>query len=466
MLFAGPGRRDVMVNILLFMPFGVLVYHDLVLKGQVRSVIFVSVVAGGVLSLMIELLQMLTPRHPTISDVMANALGSGCGALLAALCPPRAAELGRAAWGRVKASGLVVGLALLCAATPLLLSVVQFIAPFGIWNSRFSFQIGNEATLDRPWLGKIYFVAVYERALAAHEVSERFHQGIPHGASYLPRRSAPVAVYTFTEREGGVVHDQSRFASPLDLEIIPKSHVRWLDSAGLELVRPAVLKSREPGTKLVKSLSASRELSIEAWVAPKNIAQRGPARIVSLSQDGSARNFTLGQEGREVNFRVRTPITGLNGSSPSLRTADGLWSEGLVHLLASYREGVQRVFINGVERVESLDLNRDGITGFGARKTGIGRLAYSFFFFAPVSFFCAAFVSGHAQTFMRKLSIPIMIATSLLSATELMQAFLFDRAVDSQLILCGAVISSIMGFAGMTSAPVSRQIFESGNSPY
>jgi len=47
--------------------------------------------------------------------------------------------------------------------------------------------------------------------------------------------------------------------------------------------------------KLHDLISATGEYSIEAWLAPANVSQDGPARIVSYSAGAMARNFTLGQ---------------------------------------------------------------------------------------------------------------------------------------------------------------------------
>lgn len=49
---------------------------------------------------------------------------------------------------------------------------------FSRWNSGFEFIIGNEATGDRPWLGEIYLLAIYNRALTAGEIARNYDAGI------------------------------------------------------------------------------------------------------------------------------------------------------------------------------------------------------------------------------------------------------------------------------------------------
>jgi hypothetical protein len=56
---------------------------------------------------------------------------------------------------------------------------------FENWDDTFSFALANELTGDRPWLGEIHLVAVYERALIQAEVDQNYNAG-PHPSSILP----------------------------------------------------------------------------------------------------------------------------------------------------------------------------------------------------------------------------------------------------------------------------------------
>jgi hypothetical protein len=48
---------------------------------------------------------------------------------------------------------------------------------FSNWNSNFALGLANELTLDRSWLGELYLVAVYDRALTAQEVLQNYSAG-------------------------------------------------------------------------------------------------------------------------------------------------------------------------------------------------------------------------------------------------------------------------------------------------
>lgn len=48
---------------------------------------------------------------------------------------------------------------------------------FGNWDLTYGIYIGNESTLDRPWLGTIYLAAVYCKELSVAEVQQNFAEG-------------------------------------------------------------------------------------------------------------------------------------------------------------------------------------------------------------------------------------------------------------------------------------------------
>ena len=48
---------------------------------------------------------------------------------------------------------------------------------FSNWDSNYPLIIGNEATLDRSYLGKIFLVALYDRVLSNTEIQQNFNAG-------------------------------------------------------------------------------------------------------------------------------------------------------------------------------------------------------------------------------------------------------------------------------------------------
>ena len=82
------GRRDVFVNVVFYMPLGLLVAGRCIAAGRsrrFRAALAAAAVATG-LSVLVEFLQSFTPsRTAQVSDVLANALGGLSGGVLASI---------------------------------------------------------------------------------------------------------------------------------------------------------------------------------------------------------------------------------------------------------------------------------------------------------------------------------------------------------------------------------------------
>ncbi len=48
---------------------------------------------------------------------------------------------------------------------------------FDNWDENFKLSIGNEVSNDRPWLGTIYYAAIYNRELNPNEITTRYEAG-------------------------------------------------------------------------------------------------------------------------------------------------------------------------------------------------------------------------------------------------------------------------------------------------
>jgi glycopeptide antibiotics resistance protein len=445
------GADDILQNIVYFLPWGGISYLFLGSpRWRIHTLVLLAVSVGATVSLAIELCQVFFFRHPSVFDVLANTLGAALGALLCTLRPIDGRYIAARFLARAQQSRVLWLLVILFGAVPLIVSVSN--SPwfdFHNWNRNYTFQLANEASFDRPWLGTIYLAAIYDRALTPEEIARHYQLGASKEALEHRGKSGPIASYTFGEGRGTEVHDVSGFGPPLNLALYPSSHFRWLpDRNGIEILQPAILKSEGPARKLFDAFRTRSELSFEVWMMPASVKQNGPARIVSLSHDSAARNFTVSQAGADIDFRLRTAISGTNGKAVNLRTRNGFLAVNKFHLVATYKDGVERLYVDGCEHPDKVDLKKaDIIVAFSINKNPVAQIAYSLFYFFPVSFFFSFVFSRRFGGFLTTSLLPAALAVGLLSMAEVFQAYIFSRAIDLSLLTYG-VIAAITGTFG------------------
>jgi len=176
--FGETGVSDILLNILLFMPFGfslsIYLTHKRKVPGQ--SPLLWVFILSVVLSYAVETMQIFLPkRFPSLFDVSTNSLGGISGFFLLKLLQHRY---------RVSLSRLSVQcICLIEAVSNYLEKKVAIMVPVYLvwivvvtlsfqrcvhlqnWSFGFPLLIGNEHTGDRPWQGSVSAVLLYDRAL-------------------------------------------------------------------------------------------------------------------------------------------------------------------------------------------------------------------------------------------------------------------------------------------------------------
>jgi hypothetical protein len=124
---------------------------------------------------------------------------------------------------------------------------------FNNWDPDYRLVLGNEATGDRPWLGKIAYVAIYDQSLDAREVREHYldvKNWIAGAGELTTPGKTPVVQYRLDEKQGTRVTDSGSLSAPLTLEIPEKIEtekrpfltlphkplVKWDSYAGYEMI--------------------------------------------------------------------------------------------------------------------------------------------------------------------------------------------------------------------------------------
>lgn len=347
---------DVWTNILLFLPFGLLLaWLPFITALRSPSIMLVSGMTAALLSAGIELAQALLPRHPSLVDIACNVLGavlgSALGIVLHRLGHGRDA---RPRW-RLAAKWGGAAVAAYWAVLCMVFSVPLPLAPdFSNWDPDLSLNLGNETALSRPWRGVFHGVALYDRALSQEQVLAKFSAG-PSGMGRSSGSPGIVARYDFSEGVGTTIFDRAGSGTPVDLHIEDPSLVRWLAPSGLAIIgSTGMSSSMGSGKPAHQRLSASGEMSVESWVTLANSNEPGPNPFVASSNRVDLRNFALAQDAGDLVFWLRTPLTGLNGRKKELRTGNEPVTPGLQHVVVTYASSIAALYLNGVQEARLL----------------------------------------------------------------------------------------------------------------
>jgi PKD repeat protein len=215
--------------------------------------------------------------------------------------------------------------------------------------------------------------------------ASQFSQVVQAVSSGVPDRIVlgELAHYNFLEGTGTIITDRSGTNPPLNLIINDPSHTTWLQCGGLSVDQSTLIAALDTPYKISDAIKLSNAITVEAWIAPDNLSQDGPARIVTLSDGSYERNVTLGQVQGNYDVRLRTTVTGENGTN--ITTKAGPVVSALQHVIYTRDyDGNAKLYIDGQLRIEEIisghTLNwSDGFqfglaNEFGATRSWLGDL--------------------------------------------------------------------------------------------
>ncbi len=324
---------DFFGNILLFMPLGYGLSQWLKFK-PFTPVIKFTLVLGISLAgtIAVETLQLFQPgRSSSIIDIFTNTLGGTLGGTIGLLgldqlITPTNQWLGRQ-WQKQRSLTIALSLwIVLMLGSTWKLSTMTHLKN---WDQNYNLIIGNEATGDRPWLGKVQAVSISDRALSETEV-QQFLQG-----STFPTLDQSLADYDMTGTAPYL--DRSRLnLPPLESRsnpTPPNPNSSWHIT-------------QDPPVKLNEALQKTSAFTLATTFETQSLDQTGPARLISLSQDTQHRNLTLGQNNRQLIVRLRTPITGENGDTLELRSPNYLQQNRSHRVVLTYEKSVLALYLD------------------------------------------------------------------------------------------------------------------------
>ena len=377
---------DSMMNLALFLPLG-FGAGQLIrkLKPTGSSPLVAAVGAGFLLSYSIEVLQtFLETRFPSLIDVLANTAGSLIGLLCFESLVVRSFHPNHWFMGYFSA--------VLVVAIPL-----QRSTTFSNWDTGFALLLGNEKSGDRPWNGRIQSLWIADKALSERQRQQALKTGNPD-TTILPRL---LGWYSF--QEGSPVRFEDRSRQLPDL--VWKGVSQNLGAARLEASVNSTrhLESDGPAFRLSQGLLKSSQLTLCATVASDLKEQYGTARIVTLSGGTNRRNFTLAQDGDTLVFRLRTPLTGENGTPPELRSRATFSTTDFETHLIIYDGETLSAHSTGTPEGSSLRLGLGmaalkGFFGITTKRNSLASFVYYAVVFIPLGLICQQISIGSVQS--------------------------------------------------------------------
>jgi len=318
---------DILMNALLFVPLGLALH-----RASARRTAAMALA----LSFAIEFSQQWLPRNPDLTDLVSNTSGALIGHYVAR------------SW-HAHSQGPLMSLSterflIRAGALALLVGMIAdaALAPdndFSNWEP-LPLVVGNETVGDRGWLGDLYEIAVYDRAV------QRGARRTPpsSGGARAWKDGGPVLKLDFAGVSRARL-DGPGGEKPLSLSVPAGPSI--VDGASSLSFEPGRVElGPEAGAHLLERLRATGELTLDTRFRPVSLHQHGPARILSFAE-GKSLNLMLAQHGSRVVARIRTPGTGTEGYEPQIETARGVLSGEAQHVSLVYDGYDARILVDG-----------------------------------------------------------------------------------------------------------------------
>jgi len=346
--------HDVVNNILLFIPFGFGL--SAVLKKYIKSIIgliLITFLASAGLSFTVEFLQILLPsRSTTVADIVNNSMGGLVGFLCFHIWKYRIIN---SIWQLIEVirnslsikNLIVVGIVYTIFCLIIAANLPRFTS-LRNWNPQFYLYVGNEKTGDRSWQGYISQLAIANRNISQQEIANAFAQN----KLLSDNDPALIAAYKFIDQ--GNLIDTTGNSPTLSWQ--GKSE-QTEDNSGVFVSSHHWLKTSSPATSITEKIRHSSQFTLSTTFATNQISQTGPARIISISRDHYQRNFTLGQNGSDLVFRLRTRITGRNGTNPQIVFPNVLNNNRIHHLIITYNGSILKFYIDNLSNIYTFNLH-------------------------------------------------------------------------------------------------------------
>jgi hypothetical protein len=298
------GLLDVVLNVLLFVPFGFGLAAKLRERGKSRAfTLALALAAGALFSYCIEFLQLyIPPRNSGWEDVFTNGSGSVVGFILYELLGKRVLD-----WMSDCESWLGSLLTLRRTFVVLLIYFTLWFAAsyrFQIttrlrdWRLDALLVVGNDASGKFPWKGTVNAVQIWDLALRS-EVAQQLSAGLAADAAN------PGLLVDYDFSAGPPFRNQRQISS--ELAWFPGAPTT--SASGLLVLDGASwLTSKVAVADLTANLEKTNQFTVRVLCTPAQ-GTGGDGRIVSISQPSGFSDLTLRQEDENLVFWFRNPLS-------------------------------------------------------------------------------------------------------------------------------------------------------------
>ena len=336
---------DQIKNVFLFLPlgFGLMCWLQKARIGTIAKLCIVVFISFN-LSLLVEILQAFLPsREPTFADIVNNSFSGFLGYLCFYVWKFKVINniyiYVNKKQNNFSSKQLTALFAIYIAIAFLLPIPWQSITKLSNWDLNTPLLLGNELTGDRPWQGFISEVYIADRAISKEEVAKVLTQnGLNSIGQNLIAHYQLNGINNYSDRTGNLPNLtwQGQPASNRDKRGVFLSEHHWLQTA-------------DSAQLINRRIREADSFTIGATVATANVAQEGPARIVSLSNSTTARNFTLGQQDSHLVVRLRTPVNGENASYMMNYVFDVFTDTKPHQIVITYANSVLEVYVDKLQ---------------------------------------------------------------------------------------------------------------------
>lgn len=352
---------DLIVNVILFIPFGLGITAWLEKRKYLKvEKLKITFLASLSLTLTVEVCQLfLVSRNPSLSDLVTNSLGGIVGTFLFFALIKYQQQLSKLLSFLIifrdrslQFKSLIFLWLFYFFLMSFLLISVDDRTKLSNWDTNFYLVVGNEATGNRSWSGKVNYLCISKKSFYQQQIDKILAR--KNSCRALENDPDLLTTYSLSNPQKYILEPKNSTFSKEE-EVTTSSE----NSTGIIVNPKNWLKTKNPASELTQKIKNSSQFTIFTEIATANLTQEGPARIISLSKNQYWRNLTIAQWRNDLSIRMRTPLMGGNGKKPEIRINNFFTDTNFHQLAISYNGTRLKIYVDEVAKAESLYLGSE-----------------------------------------------------------------------------------------------------------